>query len=66
VLVFSKYRDKIVSINGLDKVIKDVSNEIKISSGISYIDIDRCCIVAHKNWDDGNKPLGIYTIDDLI
>jgi hypothetical protein len=26
VLVFSKYRDKIGSINGLDKVIKDVSN----------------------------------------
>jgi hypothetical protein len=65
VLVFSKYKDQIGSINGIQQVIKKVSNEIKIRCGISYIDTDRCCIVANKNWDDANKPRGLYTLEDL-
>ncbi len=65
VLVFSKYKDHIGSINGIQQVIKKVSNEIKITCGVSYIDTDRCCIVANKSWDDANKPRGLYTLEDL-
>ena len=65
VLIFSKYKDSKGTLKGIEQVINKVSDKIEMKYGISYIDTDRCCIVANKNWDDGNKPLGIYTMEEL-
>jgi hypothetical protein len=65
VLIFSKYDQTIGLLTGIDVVIKKLSNSIKIKAGISDIDKDRCCIVVNKYWEDGNKPAGIYTMEDL-
>ena len=55
----------LMQVKGIEQVINKVSDKIEMKYGISYIDTDRCCIVANKNWDDGNKPLGIYTMEEL-
>lgn len=65
VILFFTFNDNDGVLNGIEGAIKKINASIHIQAGMSRIDIDRCCVVASKTWEEPNRPRGFYFIEDL-